>query len=335
METNKELPTQVLRPILDTYLDASVAITGCQSYGIARTCCEYDVLVVNNERTPHLSVKAHSSYMDLYFMSEKEVLSPSDPEVAVSLAMVKPVRDNSLVFSTSSSAARAVLRMNQKRSAESRLATSLKALGRTDEAISKAATPDADFWLLAAGYEFALAWLYLMESTPAPSHLLDQLKENSKESPDNYEAFSLAAGLGKASRKGCADRIDGLSVIYDAINTLQSREPEDAGSVSTRTAFDILKAKADFLRDGIRHVDCYVYLGLELCRVLPVLSQIQSRTEAIEIEQSLLVGTLLKGDQKLLGERVIQGLGLSRDDKAIRAGAESLREAVSNLAKRI
>lgn len=335
MEATKGIPTQLLRPILDTYLDAGVAITGCQSYGFSRPCCEYDVLVVSNEKRPETSVKSGVSYMDLFFMSEREVLSPSDPEVAASLAAVKPVRDNSLVFSTSSSAARAVLRVNQKKSAENRLAKSLKALGRTDEATSRQASADSDFWLLMAGYEFARAWLYLAEATPAPSHLLEQLRDTSKRNPGNYEAFSRAAGLEKASRRGCTDRIEALSVIYDAINTLESREPEDLGSTSTRTSFEILRTKADFLMDSIRHVDCYAYLGLELCRALPALSAIQSRTEGIDVDQSQIISTLSRGNQKLVSETLIQGLGLSRDDATIRAGTEGLRSVVSNLAKEI
>ena len=334
METNRELPTQLLRPILDTYLNAGVAITGCRSYGIARPCCEYDVLVVSNETRSGVSVKKGTTFMDLFFMSEKEVLSPSDPEIAVSLASVKPVRDNSLVFSTSSSAAKAVLRENQRKSAESRLARSLKAMGRSDEGLSKGAIQDADFWLLTASYEFAFAWVYSAEDTPAPSHLLEQLKRNSRRNSGMYEAFSRAAGLERASRKDCGERVEAVSIVYDAINALEAGEPEDIGTASTKTAFDILKAKADFLTEAIRHADCYAFLGFDVCSALTALSAIQSRSQGIEVDQSLLVATLSKGGQKMLGERILRGLGLSRDDKSIREATDTLREAVSELARK-
>lgn len=335
MTPGSELPTRVLHPVLDTYLNAAVAITGCHSYGIAHECCEYDVVVVSNETGSRTSVRVGDSFMDLFFMSEKEVLGPSDPEIAVSLASVKPVRDNSLIFSTSSSTAKAMLPENLEKAAEARLARSLKSLGRADEALSKDAVMDADFWLLSGAYDFAYAWLYSSEATPAPSHLLDQLKTNSRRNSQSYEVFSAAVGLERASRKECAERLESLSIVYDAINASEAGEADEAGSTTTKTAFDIVKSKSDFLTNAIMHVDCYCFLGLEVCAALPRVSGVQSRSLGIETDQSQIVTTLCKGDRKMIGERVIQALGLSRPSGLVEKGIEALRTEVSVLAKKI
>jgi len=335
VEPGSGLPTQVLHPVLDTYLNAAVAITGCHSYGIARECCEYDVVIVSNERRSRTSVRMGGFFMDLIFMSEREVLGPSDSEIAVSLASIKPVRDNSLIFSTSSSTARAMLPESLGKAAEGRLARALKSLGRADEALSKGGLLDADFWLLSGAYDYAYAWLYSSETTPAPSHILEQLKANSRKNSQGYEAFSMAAGLERASRKECSERLDALSIVYDAINASESGEADDAGSTTTKTDFEIAKAKSDFLTNAIMHVDSYCFLGFEVCSVLPRVSGVQSRVLGIEVDQSQIVTTLCKGDQKMIGERVTQALGLSRPAGRVEEGIDALRTEVSALAKKI
>lgn len=320
---------------MDTYLNAAVAITGCHSYGIARGCCEYDVVIVSNEKGSRSSVRMGGSFIDLYFMSEKEVLGPSEPEVAVSLAYTKPVRDNSMIFSTSSSAAKAILLENLRKSAESRLAKSLKSLGRADAALSKELVGDADFWLLSAANEFAFAWLYSCETAPAPSHVLEQLKIHSNKSPRSYEAFSKAVGLEKASRGSCRERLEALSIVYDAVNASEAGEDEDVGLNATKAAFDIVRAKSDFLTNAIMHVDCYAFLGLEVCNALPLVSAVRSSALGVEIDQAQIVTSLSQGDQRIIGDRVIRGIGLTRPAQAIGNGIEGLRTEISNLAKNI
>jgi hypothetical protein len=329
------LLTQVLHPILDTYLNSAVGVTGCHSYGLAREGCEYDVVVVSVESRPKASVKIGAAYVDLFFMAEKDILSPADPEIAVSFATMVPVRDNSLTFSTGSSAAKAVLQENLDKASESRLAKSLKALVRADEALSKSRRSDANFWLDTAGYDFAYAWLYASGVAPAPSHLLSQLKALSHKSSEKYVAFSRAVGLERASRRACEDRLDAISVVQDAVTASESPEPEGMDSASARTALEIVRAKAGFMTDSIMHVDCYSFLGLVLCSVLPELSLVHSRASGTDVEQSGLVSTLSEGDHKMVGERVVRGLGLERGASTVEAGVDVLRTEVSNLAREI
>ena len=52
----------LLRPILDTYRDSAVAVVGCHSTGIARACCELDVVVVSDERREPTSIRLGSAF---------------------------------------------------------------------------------------------------------------------------------------------------------------------------------------------------------------------------------------------------------------------------------
>jgi hypothetical protein len=331
----QDLLTEILHPVLDTYLNSEVGVTGCHSYGLARECCEYDVIVVSAESRPKASVKFGNTYVDLIFMSEKEVLGPSDPEVAVSLSSVVPVRDNSLTFSTSSSTARAVLQENLKKCAETRLARSLKALVRADQALSKNDVADANFWLTAGGYEFGYAWLYSSGATPAPSHILWQLRNHVNRGSEGYVAFSKAVGLEVASRKECGERLEAIAIVQDAISASETTEPEGMDSVSARTSFEIVRSKAECLTREIMHVDCYAFLGLAMYTTVPRLSALQSKSAEADLEQAGLVASLLEGDKKLIGERVVDSLGLTRPATSIEKGIKALRDEISNLAKQI
>lgn len=323
---------QLLRPVLDTYSDSAVALVGCRSLGIERECCEHDVVVVSKEVRPRNTLKVGDARLDLFFLSEKEALQPSDPEIAVSMAFAKTVRDNSLLLSAGCSAAQAVLQENCRRSAQARLGASLKAMGRADGALSSGSAGDADFWLLAAAYEFAFAWLYAAEVKPAPSHLLAQLKQHAPGSSKKFEAFSAAAGLEQASRKECEARLEAISVLYDMLDAPQA-DPEATTLTSTRVTFQIVKEKAAFLNSAIQHADCYSFLGYVAAEILPEVLRKGSVPEGKEAEQSLIVSQLSKGEGKTLSDGVIAGLGLGRQERDIQSGLSALREQVSSLTR--
>jgi hypothetical protein len=321
---------ELLKPVLDTYADSPVALVGCRSLGIERSCCEHDLVVVSKEMRPTNSVRVGDEYLDIFFRSEKETLNPSDPELAVSMAFASPVRDNALLLSSSCSAARAVLSENAKKSSQGRLASSLKAIGRTEEALSHERTADADFWLLMAAYDFASAWLYATETKPAPSHLLTQLKQHSQGYSGRFAAFAGAAGLEMASKSECEARLDSLGTLYDMIDA-----PHAEGTTGTgagRMAFEIARKKAAFMNAESQPADCYSFLGCELVRVLPLVVE-RRQGESKAREQPLLVSQLSEGEGRVISESVVKGLGLVRSETSLRASLKALMEQVSELTR--
>jgi hypothetical protein len=321
--------TQVLRPVLDTYRSSAVAVVGCHAGGIQRPSCELDVVVVAGERRPPSTLRIGDVFIDLFFASEKEVLKPTSPEHAVSLAHAKTVRDTSLVLSTSLASNLAVLSASSKRSSNQRLAAALKSLGRAEEALVKGATLDADYWAMSAAYDCAYSWLYSRETSPSPSHLLQQLKGQSKGALRTFEAFSKGAGLESASRANCRARLEAVAVLYDVLGGGH----EGAAPVRpiwSKVRLDCVGSKAAELGQRVEHAECYSYLGTESLNALRDLAAREGGASRKPAGPASLAG----GERRLLGERLLRDLGLVRDRRTIREAVDLLKSQVSGLARK-
>ena len=324
---------KAIRPVLDMYMNAAVAVVGCHSLGVERGSCELDLLVVTDESRPPTTARLGKMHVDLYFSSEKEALKPSNPEYSVALAFAKPIKDASLVLSTSLTANTAVLVDSSRRSARARLASSLKALGRSEDALARSSTKEADFWLQAASYDYAYAWVYSSDSMPCPSHLLGQLRGISKGVHRGFEAFTKGAGLELGSRMSSASRADGIGIIHDLIRRRKEPGPADQSSWSMART-DVVKAKADDLSQAGELAECYSYLGIESLRALAGLTRRTSRGPVGDPGQQRITA-LFAGDKKLLGDALLSELGYGRDRKKLEEGFQALKEQVPRLSKRV
>ena len=321
--------TQLLSPILDTYRGSALAVVGCHARGLERPSCELDVVVVTNEKRLSSTVRIGEVFLDLFFVSEKEVLKPSNPEHSVSLAHAKTVRDTSLILSTSLASNLAVLVSSAKRSSSQRLASALKSLGRAEEALSKGPAIDADYWLLSAVYDYAYSLLYSGEVPPSPSHLLSQLKSQSKTAPKSFESFTTGAGLENSSRMSCGSRLDGVAVLYDVLGGGH----EGAKAIRPRwsaTRLECVSSKARELNQRIEHAECYSYLGTEM---LNALGQLIAR-EGRATKTGIGPGALTTGKNRLLGDRLLKELGLVRERDSLKEALELVRGQVTRLARK-
>ena len=313
----------VLRPILDTYMDSAVAIVGCNSRGLGRYSCELDVMVVTGERRPSTTLRIGDVFVDLRFASEKEVLKPVNPEHAMSMATAKPVRDASLVLSTSSAANFAVFAESARNASGIRLASALKILGRAESALSKGALVDADFWLLAASYEYGYALLLSRESVPSPSHMLAQLREASKGNPSGFEGMSTGAGLESAGRAGCGARLEGVTVLHDVLREGSTEVTAESEWPKART--EVMAKKAGELANRAELAECYSFLGQEL---------VDGMITLLKLHPKRTLTYLTEGKDRLLGERLVRQLGLARNRKAVESGLDALKQQVSLLARK-
>jgi hypothetical protein len=304
-------------------MDSAVAVVGCNSRGIGRYSCELDVLVVTGEQRPSTSLRIGDIFVDLRFASEKEVLKPTNPEYAMSMATAKPVRDASLVLSTSSAANFAVMAESARKATEIRLASALKILGRAESALAKGTLVDADFWLLAASYEYGCALLLSNEALPSPSHLLAQLREGSKGNPMGYEGMSIGAGLESAGRAGCGARLEGVTVLHDVLR--EGVDEATAESEWPKVRTEIVAAKAGELVTRVELAECYSFLGQELVDAINALLRLHPK-------QTLM--SLTEGKDRLLGERVVRQLGLARNRRVVKLGLDALKQQVSLLARK-
>ncbi len=322
MKGKSGLASSVLRPVLDTYMDAAVALVGCTAQSLDRYSCEYDVLVVTDERLPSASIRIGDSFADLMFVTENDVLKPRNPEHSFSVAFAKPVRDSTLVLSTGTAANLAVSQESARKASRTRLSSALKILGRATEALQRGSLVDADFWLLAASYEYAYAWLLSKEVMPCPSHLLSQLRGASRGRARGFEGFSMGAGLEAAGRAGCGARLEGVTVLHDLLIE-RSRGVTTSPSWST-ARIESISAKARELVTRVELAECYSFLGQELVDDLMALLKLSSKRS---------LGSLTSGGERLLGERLVRQLGVARTEKSVKTGLDALREQVSSLAR--
>ncbi len=329
MRETSEPAARLLLPILDTYRSSALAVVGCHARGLERPSCELDVIVVTNERRLNSTVRIGEVFLDLFFVSEKEALKPLSPEHAVSLAHAKTIRDTSLLLSTSLASNLAVLSSSAKRSSSQRLASALKSLGRAEEALSKSAEVDVDYWLLSAAYDYAYSWLYSREIPPSPSHLLGQLKSQSKGSAKGFESFSTGVGLQNSSRASCRSRLDGVAVLYDVL----WGGHEGAKTVRptwSSTRLECVGSKARDLNQRIEHAECYSYLGIEMLNAPRQLAAREGRASKTGVGPSALT----TGKNRLLGDRLLKDMGLARDRDSLKDALEMVRSQVSQLARK-
>jgi hypothetical protein len=271
--------------------------------------------------------------MDLIFIDEKRALKPPDPEFAASMALVQPVRDSSLLISTSSSAAAAVFSDSCKRSTRVRLASALKSLGRSDDALSKGSAREADYWLLAASYDFAHALLYSREVIPSRSHIIGQLKGLPRGTARSFEAYSLGAGLEKSSRASCASRLEGVAVLQDVLRGNQEAGRAGSGTWS-EARLQIVQAKAQELSTRMEHAESYSFLGQEVVQGILEAAKSPSMPEPKRPGKTVDVGHVFAGGRQLLGDRLLKELGLNRGASIVSGSIAVLRDQVSALAKK-
>jgi len=241
----------------------------------------------------------------------------------MSMATAKPVRDTSLVLSTSSAANFAVIAESARKASGIRLASSLKILGRAESALAKGSRVDADFWLLAASYEFGYALLLSDEALPSPSHLMAQLREGSKGNPRGFEGMSMGAGLESAGRAGCGARLEGVTVLHDVLREGSKEATSESEWTKVRT--EIVAAKVEELVTRAELAECYSFLGQEL---------VDGMITLLKLHPKRTLTSLTEGKDRLLGERLVRQLGLARTERAVRSGLDALRQQVSLLSRK-
>ncbi|QQG49069.1 MAG: hypothetical protein HY247_01800 [archaeon] len=306
MSNSQSFP-RALPLIFDLYRDSAIGVVGCWSRGLQRDSCELDVLVAGDSRKPPATVNLKGTVVDLIFVDEKEVLSPRDPEKSVAIALMKPVKDSSLIFSTAMAAQGAVLADSMKKSASFRLGLALKALGRAEEALEGGRPPEADFWAQACAFDFARAFLYTKETMPAPSHLFSQMKGRSVGAAKSFEAFVKGASLGAASREACRMRLEGVGVLYDGQLSSATRA-EGPGWGEER--LETVKTKVEQLSRSKEHSESFSFLGQEMVAAMSSMGL-------------------------PLGETLVADLGLTRTRDAVERTIPLLKSQVSALARRL
>ena len=333
--TSAEAIVKTIVPALKTFPTNEIAIIGCHAGTMARTSCEYDLLVISRDPIPEKVVEVGGTFTRLLFRNEFEVREPS-PELAVTMASAVPLRDNSLLLAAAVSDCRRNFSANCAALTESHLASSLKAVSRVDELLASEEVREADFWLLSAAREFAYAMLLSSEVVPSPSHALAQMKALSARHGSEFRAWADSSGLELASKASCENRLEGLSIVYDVLATGSSGIgflPETRRYQETE-AFALVKLKAGELLGSMQSVECYSYLGWEVVRSVLDLYSLHAARLSIPKDYSSTIRELTLGQDRLISEEVLRSLGFVRSLEMLRNASGELKNSIAALAKK-
>ncbi|HVC26849.1 MAG TPA: hypothetical protein VND40_01685 [Nitrososphaerales archaeon] len=327
--------TQTILSVLKTYPSNEVAIVGCHTARMSRKSCEYDLLVVSKDPTPPKYVRIGEFYAKIIFRSERELRDP-EPELSAALARATVLRDGSLLLAGTVASCRRKFKDSCGKAAESHLAAALKALGRVDEKVG-GNFPEADFWLTSAATDLCVAEIFSSLQVPSPSHLFAQMKGLSKRKSAIFKEWTDASGFKLASRSFCENRLEALSVIYDVLRTTAMDMPMSLrfGRYRSEDAVAIVRGKALELLESRETVECYSFLGYEIVRTVLDLHAMHRYALKKEPDYSNVTGELTSGPDRLISEDLLKAMGIVRQPELVKAGADSLRSAVSALAARI
>jgi hypothetical protein len=326
---------QTILTVLRTYPSNEVAIVGCHAARMSRKSCEYDLIVVSKDPTPPKYVKAGEFYARVIFRSEADLRIP-DPEFGTSLAKATILRDNSLLLASAVATCKRRFGENCAKAAESHLAAALKALGRVDEKVEKN-LPEADFWLASAASDLGISEIFSSLQVPSPSHTFAQMKALSKKRAAIFREWTEASGFKLASRSSCENRLETLGVLYDVLRTT-SMDPTMAlrlGRYRADDAVAIVRGKGAELLSSLETIECYSYLGQEITRTVLDIYSMHCHTLKKEPDYADVTGDLTSGPDRLISDELLREMGIVRKRELVRAGADSLRSAVSALAAKI
>lgn len=327
--------TQTILSVLKTYPSSEVAIIGCHAARMSRSSCEYDLLVVSRDPTPMKYVRVGESYAEIAFRSEAELRAP-ELELATALAKATVLRDGSLLLAGTIASCKRKFKENCTKAAESHLAAALKALGRVDELVARN-TREADFWLVSAANDLGVSEVFSSKQVPSPSHLFSQMKGLSNKRAGSFREWTEASGFRLASRASCENRLETLGVLYDILRTTAMDMPMSLrfGRYRSEDAMAVVRGKANELLRSLETIECYSYLGNEVVKTVLDLHAMHCYAIGREPDYSNVTGDLTAGADRLISEDLLGGMGIVRTAELVRAGADSLRSAVSSLATKM
>jgi hypothetical protein len=326
--------TQTILSVLRTYPSNGVAIVGCHTSLISRKSCEYDLLVVSRDPTPPKYVRAGEFYAKIIFRPETELRDP-EPELGASLARATVLReDSSLLLASAVASCKRRFEENCAKAAESHLAAALKALGRVDEKVEQD-PHEADFWLTAAAIDLSVSEIFSSLQVPSPSHLFAQMRGISRRKSASFKEWTEASGFKLASRVSCENRLETLAVLYDVMRTTAMDMPMSLrfGRYRAEDAIAIVRGKATELLQSLEIIECYSFLGCEIVETVLDLLAMHCYALKKEPDYSNVTGELTSSPDRLISEELLKGMGIVRPSQLVKAGADSLRSAVSTRAK--
>ncbi len=234
--------SKVIEEVLSRYGRYPVALTGCRTTEHALECCEYDFVVVSDDKLDCL-LQVGNDYAEIHSLTPK-----TDPLVmTLSLQRMRVVNDPALILASLKQEVDKVQRRALDWHSRKKAADALFYANSSLEAASEDA-PVSSLWLKCAAYHYIEAALARIGEMSMPLHMLAQLR--------SVRSAGLAGGMALATSCLALERANRSSVArcIEASVGLNEKLKQDHSA-------RLVRRKAEFLYGSGLYADCYFYLG--------------------------------------------------------------------------
>ena len=233
---------KIIDAVLSKYGKYPIALTGCRTTTHALKCCEYDFVIITEDKGNEL-LQVDDDYAEIHMMSQK--LNPL--RIALNLHNMQIINDPSWVLSS----------LKQQVDEATAKMLSWYSRNKTVDALfyanrSKEAAKDnalmSSLWLKCAAYYYLEAAIARSGARPMPTHMLAQLRTiEDKTVVEGIALTSNCLGLERANKSSVSRCMEGCIGLNDNIKHDYTTQ--------------IVTKKAQFLYDSAMYTDCYFYLG--------------------------------------------------------------------------
>lgn len=235
------LPQKITDAVLSKYEKYPIALTGCRTTEYALKCCEYDFIIIKDDKTNEL-LQADDDYVEIHTMPKSNPLG-----VALNLYKMQIINDPELILSGLKQQVDEVTTKAFSWYARNRTVDALFHANRSREAAKESALMSS-LWLKFAAYYYLEAVIARNGARPMPTHMLSQMRMiEDKTVAEGIALASTCLGLERANKSSVSRCMEGCIGLNDNIKR----------DYSTK----IVARKAQFLYDSAMYTDCYFYLG--------------------------------------------------------------------------
>lgn len=228
------VPKKITDAIIEKYGNFPIALTGCRATNLALDCCEYDFVVLHDEKIYEL-LKIDTGYAEIHSIGKENIHA-----LAPLLQNMQVINDPSWELAT------------LKQDVDKIMSKALSAYARNlaVEALfyankSRTTNKLSSLWLKCAGYYYLESMIAKNGSRPMPTHMLEQIRLSN----ENVEGITIAnacLGLERANRSSVSRSMEAAIGLDEKI---------------VKTDKEVVSRKAQFLLKSNMYTDCYFYLG--------------------------------------------------------------------------
>jgi hypothetical protein len=246
LEGTTHIPPAVSTFVIET-LKLPALLVGCRAVnpGMSKPCCEYDILVLNNDIQPHKVVKLESYWAELLYVHlDPKVLKVIPDSVD---GIVLNDTDDFRLSSTINAVINNTRRNSIKPAVARKLLVSILMRYNEIERMSQKSPIISSMLLKISAYELMQSIVYFSGLPSSPFHQLESIRRILEPSRLESETISLALEI--------------VGVERATASVLRRSIPSYSRLAENRYDRSLIEDKINFLYESGMTADCYYYVG--------------------------------------------------------------------------